>query len=348
MVSVANVSQLDEFDEIIDVRTPLEFREDHIPGAVNLPVLSEEERAHVGTLYKQVSSFDAKKVGAALIARNIARHLDEYFSSKPKNWRPLIYCWRGGKRSGSMAHILHEVGWKAIRLDGGYKAYRRRVIEDLATLPSRFQFRAVCGATGSGKSRFLEALNDVGAQVLDLEQLAAHRGSILGDWPNAPQPTQKTFESLIWDRLRRFDPVQYVYVEAESKKIGALRVPESLIARMWESECVLIEADMEQRIALLIEEYAHFIANPTTLLAKIDCLNDLHSGAQIARWKSLVQQKNWIEFVRELLTAHYDPAYLRSTLNHYPRLCDAQKLAPDALDRDTYRSVARQLLRGHY
>jgi len=164
MTAVATVAQLDQFDEIIDVRTPPEFHEDHIPGAVNFPVLTEQERERVGTIYKQVSSFEAKKIGAVLISRNIARHIEDYFASKPKSWRPLIYCWRGGQRSGAMTLVLRQVGWDARRLAGGYKAYRRRVIEDLATLPQAFQFEVVCGPTGSGKSRFLQALAAAGAK----------------------------------------------------------------------------------------------------------------------------------------------------------------------------------------
>lgn len=341
MSAVANLSQLGEFDEIIDVRTPTEFREDHIPGAVNFPVLSEEERARVGTLYKQSSSFEAKKLGASLIAQNIARHLDTYFASKPKHWKPLIYCWRGGKRSGSMAHILSEVGWKTARLDGGYKAYRRQVLEDLATLPAHFTFIAVCGPTGSGKSRLLQALHEAGAQVLDLEQLAAHRGSVLGNLPDAPQPAQKMFDSLIWEQLHRFDPARPVYVEAESKKIGVLRVPESLIARMWQSECVLVEVSAEQRVQLLKEEYAHFIADPAALLAKVECLKGLHSIEQMARWRTLAEQGQWDEFVLDMLVNHYDPAYRRSTLSHYPQLDLARLVHPDDISLEGYRKLAQ-------
>ena len=189
------------FDTIVDTRSPAEFAEDHVPGAVSCPVLDNEERARVGTIYKQVSPFDAKKLGAALVAKNIAFHLENSFQGKPKTWKPLVYCWRGGKRSGAMAHVLREVGWDAKTLEGGYKAYRRYVVDSLAVLPEKFTFKVIHGVTGSGKSRLLRALAAAGAQVLDLEELAAHRGSVLGGLPERPQPSQKMFESLLLQKL---------------------------------------------------------------------------------------------------------------------------------------------------
>ena len=221
----ANLSQLTDFDEIIDVRTPAEFADDHIPGAINCPVFSNEERITVGTLYKQVSPFAARKVGAALVAKNIAHHLETRFHDHPKSWKPLIYCWRGGQRSGAMSIILAQVGWAAHKLEGGYKSYRRDVLEKLETLPAQYDYRVVCGATGSGKSRLLAALSEAGAQVLDLEGLAQHRGSILGGLPEQPQPTQKWFETQLVSTLQNFDASRPVFVEAESNKIGRIVCP---------------------------------------------------------------------------------------------------------------------------
>src|SRR6185503_8955373 len=213
-------ASLENCDAIIDTRSPAEFSEDHIPGAMSCPVLDNEERARVGTIYKQVSPFDAKKIGAALVARNIARHVEDSFKEKPKAWKPLVYCWRGGKRSGAMAHVLREVGWEARTLEGGYKAYRRYVVDSLAALPARFTFRVIHGVTGSGKSRMLRALQAAGAQVLDLEGLAAHRGSVLGGLPERAQPSQKWFESLLLKELQSLSASRPVFVEGESKKIG--------------------------------------------------------------------------------------------------------------------------------
>ncbi len=205
---LANVAQIDLFDEIVDVRSPSEFAEDHVPRALSAPVLNDAERAEIGTLYKQVSPFDAKKRGAARGARNISFHVARLFMEKPKTWKPLVYCWRGGKRSGAMAHILREIGWDAVTLEGGYRNYRRWVVEQLETVPSRFQFRVIHGPTGSGKSRLLAALAENGAQVLDLEGLAAHRGSVLGNLPDTPQPSQKWFESQLLQALLALDPAK--------------------------------------------------------------------------------------------------------------------------------------------
>jgi len=305
------------FDDILDARSPAEYAEDHVPEAISVPVLDDEERALVGTVYKQQSAFEAKRVGAPIAARNIAAHIERLFAAKPRNWKPLVYCWRGGGRSGSLVHVLRQVGWDARQLQGGYKAFRRQVVTDLETLPERFDLRVVCGATGSGKSRLLEALAGAGAQVLDLEVLAAHRGSVLGELPGAPQPSQKAFETAIWSALSRFEPGRTVFVESESKKVGNLRVPEKLIERMRAARCVRLEADVDTRVALLLEDYAHFVGEPAALAAKLDLLRDLHGTERMASWKEHLAAGRWHPLVRDLLESHYDPAYRRSLLRNY-------------------------------
>ena len=309
--------ELTIFDAIIDVRSPGEFALDHVPGAVNHPVLSDSERAAVGTIYKQNSAFEAKKVGAAMVARNIGAHIDVSFRDKPRKWKPLIYCWRGGTRSGAMAHVLRSVGWSALQLEGGYKRWRGQVIADLDTLPGQFQYHVICGRTGSGKSRLLEALAASGAQVLDLEKLAAHKGSVLGDLPEEPQPPQKFFESRIWTELAGFDHTRPVYVEAESKKVGNLRVPQSLIECMWRGNCFEVCTPASLRVQLLREEYAHLILDRELLFHKLDCLKALHTQQQIDDWKRLAQAAQWDAFVASMLENHYDPAYERSMFNNY-------------------------------
>ncbi|MFN0316853.1 MAG: tRNA 2-selenouridine(34) synthase MnmH [Burkholderiales bacterium] len=323
----ATVNHLSEFSQVIDVRTPSEYALDHVPGAINCPVLRDDERAHVGTLYKQESSFKAKKVGAALVARNIATHLETAFQDKPRDWQPLVYCWRGGKRSGAMTHILREVGWDAQQLDGGYKAYRRHIVEEIPLLAQGLRLRVVCGLTGSGKSRLLQALAAIGEQVLDLEGLAAHKGSVLGSDPLTAQPTQKMFESRIWNALRQFDCTRAVYVESESKKVGNLRVPEALIQAMWESECLWIETSLEQRVALLKQEYEHFIADPDALAEKLMCLRSLHGNETIEHWCAQAKAGNFDSLVAQLLERHYDPAYTKSIHAHYARLPSATRAA---------------------
>lgn len=340
----ATVVETASFDEVIDVRSPAEFAEDHVPGAINLPVLDNAERARVGTLHKQVSPFEAKKVGAALVSRNIAQHLEQHFAGKPKSYRPLVYCWRGGSRSGSMTHILHKIGFAAAQLEGGYKAYRRQVIADLAALPAELSFRVVTGPTGSGKSRLLQALAALGAQVLDLEELAAHRGSILGSLPGQPQPTQKSFESEIWHRLRQFDKRRPVYVESESRKIGMLRVPEELITRMRASPCLRLEVPLSARIDLLIEEYQHYLDDPRPIIEQLALLLPLRGRETVENWQSLAQAGNWPGLVAALLKEHYDPAYLRSLSNNYAARDDDWQFRASDLSCASLKKLAEKIL----
>jgi tRNA 2-selenouridine synthase len=329
-----------QFDAIIDVRSPAEYAEDHIPGAISAPVLDDAERARVGTLYKQVSAFDAKKTGAALVAKNISQHVDALFRDKPKSWHPLVYCWRGGKRSGAMAHILREVGWNAETLEGGYKAYRRWVVQQLEELPGGLEFRVIHGPTGSGKSRLLAALKRAGAPVLDLEDLAAHRGSVLGNLPGRPQPSQKMFESLLLQELANLGAERPVFVEGESKKIGELQVPEALMSRMRASPCIVLDTSLEVRVDLLLGEYQHFLSNRKAFEGQLDCLVALHGRERIAEWKSI---GDWRELVRRLLVQHYDPAYRRSAARNFAQLPGAEKVHIAAADEEAFAAAARAL-----
>ena len=338
-----DASTLATYDDIIDARSPAEFGEDHPPGAVNCPVLDDAERARVGTIYKQRSPFDAKRLGAALVARNIAHHLENSFAGKARDWKPLVYCWRGGKRSAAMAHVLREIGWDARTLSGGYRAYRRFVIEQLAQLPGACSFRVLHGVTGSGKSRLLCSLAAAGAQVLDLEDLAAHRGSLLGTLPERAQPSQKMFESRLLAKILSFDARKEVYVEGESRKIGQLQVPEALIERMRASECLALQTDTATRVALLMDEYRHFFADVTKLGALLDCLVGMHSRERIGEWKALAAAGDWAALVTRLLEEHYDPAYLRSAPNNFPLLAKARRLRIASADAAAFDAAAHEL-----
>ncbi|HET9734551.1 MAG TPA: tRNA 2-selenouridine(34) synthase MnmH [Burkholderiales bacterium] len=337
-------SVLAAHDAIIDARSPAEYAEDHLPGAISLPVLEDAERARVGTLYKQVSPFAARRLGAALVARNIARHLEGPLAAHPKGWRPLVYCWRGGKRSGAFVHVLREVGWDAHALAGGYKSYRRFVVEELARLPREFTFRVIQGATGSGKSRLLRALAQAGAQVLDLEALAAHRGSVLGDLPGRPQPSQKAFESQVLAQLARLERARPVFVEGESRKIGQLQVPEALIERMRAADCLMLEASTATRVALLMDEYRHFFADPATLCRQLDCLVPLHGRARIEEWKALAADNAWEALVARLLEEHYDPAYRRSAQRNFARLPRAREVRVQGPETSAFEALAGALV----
>lgn len=332
-------------DEWIDVRSPGEFALDHVPGAVNCPVLDDEERARVGTLYKQVSPFEARRLGGALVAANIARHMRERFADKPRGWRPLVYCWRGGERSGAMTTWLRLVGWDARQLIGGYKSWRRKVAHDLQEWPGRFRWRVICGATGSGKTRLLGALRQAGEQVLDLEGLACHRGSVLGALPDVAQPSQKRFESLIYETLQGFDAQRTVYVEAESRKIGALFLPDALLAAMRAAPCAEIQATEQARLQLLLEEYGWFQEQRRALVEKLGHLKKVQSGERIARWQQWAQEGALAPLFAQLLQLHYDPLYRRSQGKNFAGMGSALALRADTLDADGLAAMVVQLQR---
>ncbi|MBI5900742.1 MAG: tRNA 2-selenouridine(34) synthase MnmH [Rhodocyclales bacterium] len=341
---VATVADLAGFDAIIDARAPGEFAEDHLPGAISMPVLDDAQRARVGTLYKQVSAFEAKKLGAVLVSRNVADHIERHLLDKPKSWRPLVYCWRGGQRSGAFSHILREIGWDAHRLQGGYKAWRKHVIEQLATIPARLDFRVVSGATGSGKSRLLEALGRQGAQVLHLEELAAHKGSVLGNLPGAPQPAQKAFESQILLALQGMDPGRPVFVEAESRKIGKLQVPDVLLDAIRAAPGLRIEATLPARVEFLLRDYDYAVADPAWLLERLNHLKGLQSNETLEAWRALIAAGDFATLVAELLTRHYDPLYQRSQSHNYASYAAATGYAASTLDTPALDALAARIL----
>ena len=343
LTQLVRYADLAAFDEIIDVRTPAEFAEDHAPGAINCPVLDDAQRVEVGTLYKQVSPFAAKKIGAAYVAENVARHLRERFLDRPKSWRPLVMCWRGGERSGAMTHILRRVGWDAQQLDGGYKAYRRLVVDTLVEQPRDFAFQVVCGATGSGKSRLLQALAARGAQVLDLEALACHKGSVLGVLPDADQPSQKAFETRLLAALAGLDPARPVFVEAESRKIGRLHLPDTLLEGLRAGACIEVEAEFSARVEFLLRDYDYFLAAPDWLNQRLDALRPLQGHETVKRWQDLARSGAWRQLVSELLGQHYDPLYRRSQHHNFAGLATPRKLATEDLSPAGIDALAAQL-----
>jgi len=313
------LSELDRFELIIDVRSPAEFALDHIPGAVNFPVLDNEERAKIGTLYKQVSPFAAKKLGAALVSRNIANHLENNFLELPREWRPLIYCWRGGERSGAFTHILNRIGWKAMQLEGGYQGFRRTVIDGLEEAAQQFSFQVVCGMTGSGKTRILQEAQKLGAQVLDLEALAIHRGSVLGNEPNIEQPSQKGFETELWNALRFLDSSKPVLVESESKKVGGVHIPDALMEKIRNGACIELRSSTQTRVSWLMREYHHFLSDADNFKSKLALLTAHYGKVQIAKWNDAIDAGRFPELVEELLVKHYDPSYQSSIVRNFPQ-----------------------------
>lgn len=322
------ITRLDSFQAIIDARSPAEFAEDHLPGAVNWPVLDNDERREVGTEYVQVSAFDARKHGAAIVAKRIGELLDAHVRDKPHSWSPLVYCWRGGQRSGTLAWFLAQIGFRTTVLKGGYKAFREQVREQLKTLPEQFDYVVIAGRTGSGKTRLLYALADAGAQVLDLEGLARHRGSVLGGLPHEPQPTQKAFETQVWTTLSAFDRSRPVYVESESRKIGQLQLPTALLDRMRSvGRVVMLTMPDDARIQLLLEEYGFFAEQLERFCGHLDTLIDLRGRDTVRQWQALARAGQWAELFAELMRAHYDPLYRKSIVRNYTGASAATELA---------------------
>ena len=338
------VADLGRFSVLIDARSPSEFAADHVPGAINCPVLDDEERRLVGTTYVQVSAFEARKIGAAIVARNIAAHLDRLFRDQPKDWRPLVYCWRGGMRSGSVVTIMRMIGWDAQQLQGGYKAWRAHVIALLAERAPQLRLRVLCGPTGSAKTSVLHALAALGEQVLDLEDLAAHRGSVLGEMPGRPQPTQKAFETALAERLAGFDLARTVWVEAESRRIGRLAVPEPLLQRMRASPVVEIQASQDARIDYLLREYAWLGADGALLSEKLGTLREVLARDVLAQWQTWARDGELAPLLGELLGQHYDPLYKRSQSRDLRALADAAVVATADLSASGIDALARRIL----
>ena len=334
-----------EFDTIIDARSEGEFDEDRLPGAVNWPTLNNEERIRVGTTYKQVNAFEAKKMGAAIAARNISHHIEREVMNKPKDWKPLTYCWRGGKRSGSLSLVLDQIGFRVTLVEGGYKAFRAALVQDIPRLAVQFDWRVICGTTGSGKTRLLQAVAAAGGQVLDLEALASHRSSVLGAIPGVPQPTQKRFDTLIWDRLRHFDASQPVFVESESKKVGNVAVPTALIEAMRAGTCLNLVLSDEERVKLLMEDYDFFVKDREFFCERLDALKEIRGKVVVDGWKASVRSGNIEAVVQDLLTGHYDPVYVQSMQRNFLRFSDARELQPGNRTEAAFSQVARELIR---
>ena len=334
------------FDAVIDARSPAEFALDHLPGAINWPVLDDEQRRTVGTLYVQTSALEARKLGAMMAARNIADHLERWIADKPRDWQPLVYCWRGGQRSGSLAWFLDQIGFRTAKLAGGYKGFRAVVLQDLAAWPTRFEFRVLAGRTGSGKTRLLQALAAQGAQVLNLEGLACHRGSILGNLPGQPQPSQKQFDNQLWQTLGRLDAARPVFVESESKKIGRLQLPDALIRHMHAQGRVLRVAMPDAaRVQLLLEDYGFFADDAEAFCRLLDGLVVLRGRETVLRWQTLARAGDWASAFGQLMHEHYDPLYQRSMDRHYDGLAQAEVVTLADGGPASLRQAAASLLR---
>jgi tRNA 2-selenouridine synthase len=338
LASLSDFAALD-FDEVIDVRSPSEYAEDHVPGAISLPVLDDDERARVGTIYVQEDPFKARKIGAALVARNAATHIEGPLADRPGGWRPLVYCWRGGQRSNSFASILSQIGWRAEVIEGGYRSYRRMVVDMLHRDPLDQRFVLIDGGTGSAKTRLLHHIAAAGGQILDLEGYAAHRGSLFGQ-VGAAQPSQKAFESTIAMTLTKLDPARPIFVEAESSKVGDLLIPPSLWLAMRASDYAEVTAPRAARAGHIVETYQDIVEDPERLGATLDRLRRYHGHEVVDGWHDLARAGAWHALAEALIELHYDPRYKRIRRDAEPKAL----LELDDLSEDTLAGTARDLL----
>ena len=299
------------FDAIIDVRSPAEFALDHVPGAINLPVLDDAQRIAVGTEYVQRSKFLARRHGAAMVARNIAGHLEDALGDRDGSFQPLVYCWRGGQRSGAMVTVMDQVGWPVTVLEGGYQTWRRAVVAALYETPLPFRVVLLDGPTGSGKTPLLARLAERGVQTLDLEALAAHRGSLFGAMPGG-QPSQKLFESRLFAALEALDPTRPVVIEAESSKVGTRTLPPMLWSAMTTAPRIAITAPVAARARHIVSVYGQIAADPAALDTALTRLPRHHAKATVARWRAMAAAGEIETLATELIVEHYDPAYRRS------------------------------------
>lgn len=320
------------FDEVIDVRAPSEFAEDRIPGAINLPVLNDEERSRVGTIYARQSKFDGRRIGAAMASRNIAKHLETHFADKDGSCAPLVYCWRGGMRSGALREVLSRVGWKAETLVGGYRSYRKLVSEFLYEDPFPAKAVLLDGNTGTGKTEILALLKRNGVQTIDLECLANHRGSLFGA-KREPQPSQKSFESSLAWEIASLDPGRPVVIEAESSKVGDRIIPPTMWRAMQAAHRIEIKADKADRAEYLVARFEPVRTDGPRIRRIIESLRPYHSGNAISAWLDLAESGEFCPLAEQLIERHYDPRYAkhrdacRSKMKHSIELKDMSRVS---------------------
>jgi len=331
-----------KFDTIIDVRSPLEFAEDHIVGAINCPVLSDLERQKVGTIYKKESSFKAKIIGSSLTAKNIAFHIENNFMEKKGSWQPLIYCWRGGQRSKAFSIVLSEVGWRTNQLKGGYKEYRNQVINFLDNIGPKLKITLISGKTGSAKTKILKSIENEGGQILDLEGLANHKGSLLGKIPDLIQPSQKFFESLIFNKIQNLNLKDKIYIEAESSKIGNIHIPKSIWKKMIKSPRIEISANVELRTKFLVSDYDYMCNDPTLINPIIKGLKNRLSKKLFDEWTNLIDRKKWFDLTKSFLENHYDPSYSSNTIKNDRKVI--KKITATSLNNSDIKDIAKKIL----
>jgi len=332
---------------LVDVRSPSEFKEGSIPGSVNVPLFTDEERAHIGTVYKRESPAAARRLAMLTVSPKIPQVVVQ-MEELMKQGELVVFCWRGGMRSYAACTFMELLKYPVTRLRGGYRAYRQLVIEELALYTGLPQRPIVLhGLTGVGKTRLLLMLKERGHQVLDLEGMANHRGSVFG-WIGLGEPNnQKTFDSHLWESLRKLDPSRPVFMEAESRRIGRSVMPEWLDQAKRAGLHVLVEAPMEQRVQRLMEDYLPYGSERVTqeLREALSSIRRRMSNENAAEFEHLLGEQAFGPFCAKLLHLYYDPKY-QHKLREYPggmALVDAADLE-EAVSR--LEELAAQMKQG--
>ena len=325
------------------MRSPAEYAEDCIPGAINMPALSNEERAAVGILHK-TAPFAARRRGAGMVAANIAAHLQTHLAERPPSWRPLVYCWRGGQRSGAVVEVLRRIGWDAQQLAGGYKTYRQAVINGIATLSPSCRWLVIGGKTGAGKTQMLGELRARGRATMDLEALSGHRGSAFGD--TGEQPTQRKFESRIFATLTAAPQDAPVFVEAESRKIGRLHLPQPLLSAMRRAPVFFLEVSLAERARHIVQCYAA-MRDPDKFAAALERIGKYAGSRRQQAWHRRHTAGQWQELAEDLLASFYDLGYQKSMSTNYAPAVAVFAFNPNCADsvRHTADSICQTAAR---
>lgn len=294
----------------IDMRSPSEFRDGRIPGAINIPLLDDEERGRVGTVYKTVGPEEAKQLGLTVVSGKLPDIVSQIRNAYKTGRTVIIYCWRGGMRSKSVVSILELMGIPAYQLIGGYKAYRRYVLDSLAAFPLNPRVIVLSGSTGVGKTALLKTLAEQGVPVIDLERLANHRGSAFGQVGLGRPETAQNFDAAILGELHRLNNEPYIVVECESKRIGNVYLPHVLYQAMQNGKRILAFTDIETRITRLIEEYlAIYNENRDGIISSIKTLKNRLGAAKTEKLLDAFAANRTREVVHTLLVDYYDPLY---------------------------------------
>lgn len=292
----------------VDVRSPSEYEEDSIPNAVNIPLLNDEERASVGTTYKQIGKNEAKRLGVKLISPKMPDLFERILELKGTNGQIAAFCARGGYRSTYFACVFSAIGIPIAQLEGGYKGYRKEVITSIPILNDKTTYIVLHGNTGVGKTDILYSLKKIGYSVLDLEGAANHRGSLLGSIGIGKCNSQKKFETNIYDQLSS-NKLQYVFVEAESRKIGKVVIPNYISEKMSDDIHIFIDADLDYRVKSLKKDYIQDENWEAESIEAIGRLNKYISRENLEKMKNEIALGNFDFVAMELMQKYYDPMY---------------------------------------